>query len=407
MKKIKVILVIVLSIGLLVACEKILTRLPEDDSILDGPLEGLNSQEKGQFLRGDVAFNDEIFTPENGLGPVFVGTSCGSCHKGDGKGHPFSTLTRFGQADTTISNQLMTLGGPQLQNRAIPGVFPEQLPPGIPFSRFTPPANTGLGLLGALTDAQILSNSDPNDIDGDGISGRPNYIIPPSFFQPQPFHIDRNGKYIGRFGKKAVAIDLLQQTVNAYLQDIGITSDFEMNEPLVYNGTNPQPDNVPDPEISRSTVNNVVFYLRTLKEPIQRNINNPDVLAGKKLFSNIACGKCHTPEFTTPQSDIGALSNKKFFPYSDLLLHDMGPGLDDGFTEGIAKTSEWRTPPLWGIGLSKNSQGGQLFLLHDGRAKSMNEAILLHGGEAKQSRSAYSQLNDIDKKNIIKFLESL
>lgn len=407
MKKFKVLSAIFLSIVLFLSCEKILTKLPSDDSVLDGALEGLSPQEQGQFLQGDVAFNDEIFTPENGLGPFFVATSCGSCHLGDGKGHPFSTLTRFGQADTTISNQLMTLGGPQLQNRAIPGILPEQLPPGLPFSRFTPPANTGLGLLAALTDAQILSNSDPNDINGDGISGRPNYIIPPPYFQPQGYHIDRNGKYIGRFGKKAVTIDLLQQTVNAYLQDMGITSELEMNEPLIFNGTNPTPDNVPDPEVPRSTINNVVFYLRTLKEPIQRNANNPDVVAGKKVFTNITCGKCHTPEFTTPQSDIKALSNKKFFPYSDLLLHDMGPGLDDGFTEGIATTSEWRTPPLWGIGLSKNSQGGRLFLLHDGRAGSLNEAILLHGGEAKKSRDNYSQLNDTDKKNILKFLESL
>jgi CxxC motif-containing protein (DUF1111 family) len=390
----------------LAACQKIFTTPPADDQILDGPVEGLTTEQNAQFLAGDKAFNDEIFTAEKGLGPFFVATSCGSCHAGDGKGHPFSTLTRFGQSDT-FGNIYMHNGGPQLQPRCLPGYIAEVLPSGCASARFTPPANTGLGFLAALTDDQILANADPHDENGDGISGVPNYIQPPHYFQPQNIHHPLNGRYIGRFGKKAAAITLLHQTVNAYVQDMGITSEYAMDEPGIYNGTSPSPDEVPDPEVAGSTVRNVVFYLRTLKAPIQRNTSDAQVQAGNQLFNNLNCNGCHKPEFTTGTSDIAALSNKKFFPYTDLLLHDMGSGLDDGYTEGIAQASEWRTPALWGLGLSKNSQGGQYFLMHDGRAHSIEEAILIHGGEALRSRNAYQALSQSDKDALMNFLESL
>ncbi len=386
-----------------VTCEKFLPDAPEEYELLDGPVEGLNSEENTKFLAGDVAFNDEIFTAQTGLGPNFVATSCGSCHAGDGKGHPFTTLTRFGQSDST-GNQFMAYGAPQLQNRAIPGYAPETIPAGATSSKFTPPANTGLGFLAALTDAQILTNADPNDLNGDGISGVPNYISAPFYFSPQNFHQLINGKYIGRFGKKAAAIDLLHQTVNAYNQDMGITSDFAPTEPGV-NGVGVYPS--ADPEVSINTIMNVVFYLRTLKAPIQRDQTNENVLAGKQIFTDLKCAACHMPEWTTGQSDIAALSYKTFYPYTDLLLHDMGPGLDDGYTEGSALTSEWRTPPLWGLGLSKNSQGGSYYLMHDGRATTMEQAILLHGGEALQSKTMYEVLSDSEKQKLIQFLESL
>lgn len=403
MRKLAILLLI---ISFAVSCKKIFPSAPADEEILDGPVEGLTAEQQAQFLAGDVAFNDDVFTAATGLGPYFVSTSCGSCHAGDGKGHPFTTLTRFGQADIN-GNTYMLNGGPQLQNRAIPGHTPEQLPVGAPFSKFTPPANTGLGFLGALTDEQIASQADPNDADGDGISGIPNYIEPPAYFNAQWYHKPVNGKYIGRFGKKAGAINLLQQTVNAYNQDMGITSEFSMNEPSIYNGTVESPDNVPDPEIASSTIQNVVFYLRALKAPVQRNAQDGNVAAGKALFISIGCAKCHTPEWTTPQSDVAALSHKTFAPYTDMLMHDMGPGLDDGYTEGIAKTSEWKTPPLWGIGLSKNSQGGQYFLMHDGRAHTIQDAIALHGGEAEAIKNKYLQLGEDDKGKLLKFLESL
>ena len=397
-KQLPVIVVFLVFLTSFISCDKLLPYAPADDEILDGPIEGLTPEQRRIFLRGDVAFNDEIFSVNTGLGPRFVATSCGSCHAGDGKGHLFTTLTRFGQSDT-LANGFLHLGGPQLQERALPGFQPEQIPAGAAFSKFTPPANTGLGLLEAITDATILALADEKDADGDGISGRPNWINIPSYSLLRPGTVERNGKYIGRFGKKAAVYDLLQQTANAYNQDMGINSTYEAYS--TYNGLEV------DPEISNQTVLDVVFYLQTLKAPIQRNQNDADVMAGKQLFVNISCGKCHTPQLQTGYSSIAALSNKIIFPYTALLLHDMGPDLNDGYTEGTALPAEWRTPPLWGLGLSKNSQGGQVFLMHDGRAKSIEEAILLHGGEASQSKINFQELSSADKVRIIRFLESL
>ena len=277
--------------------------------------------------------------------------------------------------------------------------MPEQVPAGATFSKFTPPANTGLGFIELVSDADILAMADPTDANNDGISGVPNYEYLPSFVQPFQNAIPRNGKYIHRFGKKASAYNLLHQTVNAYNQDIGITSTFNPKD--VYSGNNI------DPEVSDLTVHNVVFYLQTLKAPIQRTQNDAEVLQGKNLFTQIKCGSCHKPQLQTAFSNVSALSNKTFFPFTDLLLHDMGNSLDDGYTEGSAKTFEWRTPPLWGLGLSPNSQGGQYFLMHDGRAKSIEEAIQMHGGEALQSKNNFTQLSPSERNALIKFLKSL
>ena len=286
-----------------------------------------------------------------------------------------------------------------MQNRAIPGFQPEKIPAGATFSNFTPPANTGLGFFEAISDASIMALADANDADGDGISGRPNWINITQYSQIRPGTIIRNGKYIGRFGKKASVYDLLQQTANAYSQDMGVNSTYEHYSTY---------DNQEiDPEISNQKVLDVVFYLKTLKAPIQRDQNNADVIAGKQVFLNISCGKCHTPQLQTGPSNIAALANKSFAPYTDFLLHDMGPALDDKYTEGTAMTPEWRTPALWGLGLSKNSQGGGYHLLHDGRAKTIDQAILTHGGEAEQSKNKFQQLPSNEKAKLIKFLESL
>lgn len=390
--------VLILLLSAIVACNKIMPGSPEDHDILDGPVDGLNFEEGRRFLAGDIAFNDEVFTSETGLGPVFVATSCGSCHAGDGKGHPFTTLTRFGQRDS-MGNQFLHLGGPQLQNRSLPGFQPELLPVGATFSRFTPPANTGLGFLEAVSDEDILAMSDPDDSDGDGISGVPNWKLLPSFIDPPPGSVSNNGKYIHRFGKKAAAFNLLHQTVNAYNQDIGITSTF--NPIDVYSG-------LPiDPEVSDLTIRNVVFYLQTLKAPVPRNQDDPQVMLGKTLFTQAGCGDCHRPSLQTGNSPVSALSNKTIFPYTDMLLHDMGPGLNDGYTEGSATSPEWRTPALWGIGLSPRSQGGSFFLMHDGRASSLEEAIMMHGGEAQQSRENFRTMMPSEKAALIRFLNSL
>ncbi len=390
-------------IGLMVAavvisCSKLEPGARDNDSLLDGPVDGLTNAQSARFLAGDIAFNDEVFTEGTGLGSIFVATSCGSCHAGDGKGHPFTTLTRFGQTDST-GNKFLHMGGPQLQDRALPGYTPETIPLGATFSKFLPPANTGLGFIELVSDEDILAMSDPNDINGDGIKGVPNWNALPSFITPGPNAATRNGKYITRFGKKASAFNLLHQTVNAYNQDIGITSLYSSKD--VYSGLET------DPEISTSTLNNVVFYLQALKAPIQRNQNDADVIVGKQLFITTNCSGCHKTELKTGYSPIEALSYKTFAPYTDLLVHDMGPGLDDGYTEGTAKTSEWRTPPLWGLGLSPNSQGGSYFLLHDGRAKSIEEAIQLHGGEATNAKNNFNALTSTEKQQLIKFLKSL
>ena len=395
MKKLLVISVLIFTV---VACKKMFPGTPANEDVLDGPVDGLTNEQNAAFLRGDIAFNDEIFTPATGLGPLFVATSCGSCHPGDGKGHPFTTLTRFGQYDGT-GNQYKHLGGPQLQNRAIPGFTPEQLPPNVGYSKLTPPANTGLGFLDAVTDEEILAFADPDDADGDGVRGVPNWVEMKDYLFARAGTIEQNEKYIGRFGKKGAAYDLHQQTSQAYNEDIGITSSYEAYD--THSGV------TIDPEISDQVVQDVVFYLKTLKAPIPRNINDGEILAGKALFNEAGCAKCHRPSMTTGPSSIAALSNKTFYPYTDLLLHDMGPGLDDGYTEGSAKTSEWKTPALWGLGLSKSSQGGQHYLLHDGRAGSIEQAILLHGGEGQSSSDHYQSFSELEKGNLIQFLESL
>jgi CxxC motif-containing protein (DUF1111 family) len=382
---------------LLAACEEFQPKAPQEYELLDGPVSGLTETENLQFLRGDVAFNDVVFTPATGLGPLFVANSCGSCHPGDGKGHPFTTLTRFGQTNET-GNQYLNAGGPQLQHRAIPGYKAEQIPAGTTYSNFTPPAVTGLGFLDAVSDEDILAWADPDDANGDGIRGVPNWIEVKGYATLRPNSISQNGKYIGRFGKKGAVYDLLQQTATAYNEDIGITSTYEPID--TYLGVEY------DPEVSNQTIQDVVFYLKTLKAPVPRK-ENAEILFGKEIFSTIGCARCHRPEMKTGASPIAALSNKTFYPYTDLLLHDMGPSLDDGYTEGSAKTYEWRTPPLWGLGLSKNSQGGQYFLMHDGRARSIEQAIQMHGGEGMQSGESFESLTGEDKRKLIKFLESL
>lgn len=397
-KSLKYLIPLTVFLLILIACSKFEPKAPADNTLLDGPVEGLTTAQTAKFVAGDIAFNDEIFTASKGLGPIFVATSCGGCHAGDGKGTPFTTLTRFGQSDST-GNQFLHQGGPQWQQRALPGFAPEVIPLGAPFSKFTPPANSGLGFIELVSDADILAMSDPYDIDGDGISGVPNWNVIPHYVTIAPHSLPQGDKYIGRFGKKGATYDLLHQTVNAYNQDMGITSSF--NPIDVYTGKSI------DPEVSDKTIRDVVAYLQMLKAPIPRNQDHEKVQMGKQIFMQSHCGKCHMPQLKTGDSPIASLRFKTFFPYTDLLLHDMGPALDDGYTEGSAKTYEWRTPALWGLGLSPASQGGKYFLMHDGRANSIAEAIEMHGGEALPSKQQYQQLSPLEKEALIQFLESL
>ena len=267
------------------------------------------------------------------------------------------------------------------------------------------PIVVGLGLIEAIADQTLLSRADPNDADGDGISGRANLITAPEFLGLPAGQY--NGKYLGRFGRKAGAITLLQQTANAYHQDMGITSDFipEENFNPLAGGRGGDP--IPDPEISAATVNDVVFYLQTLRPPMRRNENDAQVLRGEQLFNSIKCSSCHVPTMMTGPHPVAALSSRPAYLYSDLLLHDMGPDLADNFIEGEATGSEWRTTPLWGLGIVENVLGGTPFYLHDGRTSDLRVVIELHKGEANASRLAFQQLSTSDQEALFRFLKSL
>lgn len=381
-----------------------LPKAPKADEVMDATVEGLTNDQNKLFLLGAEEF-DEVYTKETGLGPIFVATSCGGCHAGDNKGHPFTALTRFGQTDST-GNKFLAFGAPQIQHRAVPGFTGEKLPAGATSSKFIAPIASGVGFLELVSDQDIILMSDPNDSNGDGISGVPNWNTIPSWVEPFANAITQNGKYICRFGRKASTYNLHQQTAGAFNNDMGITSSYLPNNPFNYlDGTDPAAGG--EAEISDNGINATVFYLQVLQAPIQRDQTNAEVIRGKEVFIQIGCEKCHKQTLKTGHSEIAALSKKEFHPYTDLLLHDMGAELNDNYTEGSATVTEWRTTPLWGVGLSSSSQGGTMYLLHDGRATSFDGAIQLHGGEGAGSRSAFNALSDSDKNALIKFLGSL
>src|SRR5699024_8691146 len=373
---------------------------PPDNEFLDEPMDGLTKEQLNRHLKGDSEF-DRHFTAQEGVGPIFVVQSCDKCHPGEGKGHPEISFQRFGkmQEDGTFSF-LRERGGPQQQTRAIPGYEPEVVPDeATGVSRFLPPVIVGLGLLEAVDDTTIWNLAEAQKVANNDISGRPNLIAPEDFLAPvnsveqlfrnapqTRFQPNNNGKYLGRFGRKASIITLRHQTVTAFHEDMGLTTHLLPEDPqnkmVADDGAH---DEVDDPEISTAIVSNIVLYLKTLRPPQRRHPDAPDVKAGELLFEEAGCASCHTPTLKTGKSSIAALDQKEFHPYTDLLLHDMGPELDDGYTEGRAKTSEWRTTPLWGLGLSTPFQGDQPYYLHDGRAQTLREAIEYHGGEAAAS----------------------
>jgi CxxC motif-containing protein (DUF1111 family) len=400
-------------------CDLVLPDTPDPQEILEGPLDGLTGPQRAAFLAGDAEFG-RVFSSADGLGPIFIAASCASCHVGDGKGHPVFNLTRFGRMVNGGFDPMRAEGGPQLQHRAILTYLAEVVPPGATgVAQFTAPSVTGLGFLEAVDDATLLALADPADADGDGISGRVQLVGPSDLlaevsrlellFDPgEPRrHLLIEGRFIGRFGKKASAINLLHQTVTAYREDMGLTTDLILQDPINPQVGNFTGDQVGDPEVPSRTVSNVVFYLKTLRAPPRRNPDAPEVKSGEALFGRLRCSGCHIPALTTGPSRIAALDRKVFHPYTDLLLHDMGPELDDHYTEGVALPSEWRTAPLWGIGLAERSQGGQPYYLHDGRARSLRAAIELHGGEAAASRDGFRRLSPAEQEALLAFLRSL
>ena len=384
-----------------VGCDRILTDRPSAGDDFESPLEGMPHDLNAVFALGDENF-ERAFTVSEGLGPIFNNTGCESCHPADGRGTPRLGFVRFSLG----GGPALDLGGPQHQDKAIPGVPREEVPAGVERTFRMPPPVFGMGLIEAIPVRTILSRADPDDSDGDGISGRPNMVRAPGYVPAS--HVGGGpGSQLGRFSRKAQVSSLLQQVAEAYHQDIGITSDFIPVE-------NPHPqvggvaigDEVADPEIPAATVLQTVMYVRQLRPPRRGRIT-PRVEAGQALFSDIGCASCHVPTLRTGPSSIPQLSGVEVNLYSDLLLHDMGPELADDRPDGDATGREWRTAPLWGLRLADGFLNGRAFYLHDGRTSDLAEAVLFHGGEGAAARNRFSRLSARDRGALLAFLQSL
>ena len=390
-----------LALASVVGCGDLATEAAPDGDAFDTALPGLTADELAAFVRGDAEF-ERRFAPSTGLGPIFNNVSCASCHSADGRGRLANSLQRIGTSD---DDMLRAVGGPQIQDRAIPGAEAERAPTGVAVSLRLPPPVFGVGLIDAIPEAAILAHADADDRDGDGISGRPNWVRPSDYAPDAPSNAA--GQRVGRFGRKAQTATLLEQTVEAYHQDMGITSDFRPREN--HNPLSSVPadaaDRVADPEIPPATVLAVVHYLRTLAPPYVGG-DSEQRREGKTLFASVECVRCHVSTLITGPNPVAALSNKPVELYSDLLLHDMGDALADNRPDGGATGREWRTTPLWGLRLMRQFLDGQAFLLHDGRARTIEDAVLLHGGEAKPSRDAFAALTPSQRRALVDFVES-
>lgn len=390
------------SVAVPISCADLLTSAPDAGEVFDAPIEGLSSTELQAFLRGDAEFSRR-FSASSGLGPIFNNVSCASCHSGDGRGRLENALRRIGTAQ---DGYLASWGGPQIQDKAIAGAHPETVPTRFAVSVRLPPPVFGVGLIEAIPESAILANADSADVDHDGISGRPNWVYAAEYV---PHSTPGAGAQlrVGRFGRKAQTSNLVEQTVGAYLQDMGITSDFLPNEVTnpYYHAQTLAADHVPDPEIQASTVQSVVHYIRTLAPP-RAAAEAGAVAEGRTYFERIGCARCHVPSFSTGTSVVAALSGQRVELYSDLLLHDMGDELADDRPDGQATGSEWKTPPLWGLRLMRTFLNGDAFLLHDGRARTVDEAIRLHGGEGLAARNAYVALPAEQRAAVLKFVET-
>jgi CxxC motif-containing protein (DUF1111 family) len=255
----------------------------------------------------------------------------------------------------------------------------------------------GLGLLEEIPESTILDYADPNDANNDGISGRANYV-----YNPYTQHME-----LGRFGKKANTSTIQVQVATAFQQDMGLTSYVQPKE-SVYGQD--QFHNVPDGggyDLPDSVVDAVAFYVKSLAVPARRNVADANVKHGELIFKQINCAGCHIPTmYTGVYTQIPAISNQRIHAYTDLLVHDMGSGLADNRPDNMATGMEWRTQPLWGIGMFEKAAGRQYYL-HDGRAQTTTEAILWHGGEAQTSKDKFVQLSKSDRNDLIAFLKSL
>ncbi|MCW3125297.1 MAG: thiol oxidoreductase [Bacteroidetes bacterium] len=402
---------------------------------------GLDAGESQLHDLGDSKFDATFVTapaPVNsGLGPLYNNVSCSGCHHNDGNGVPTA-----GDAHSSLLMRISmpgidSHGGPvpvpgyglQIEDKATLGKLPEAkvditysyqtysfpdgetyelrrptyslsslyapLPGGYMLSARVPLPVFGLGLLESIPESAILANSDPNDADGDGISGKPNYAWDPV----------SQTTMLGRFGWKASVPTIINQIAGAASADMGVTTRIQ---PVETSFGQPQYDGLNDEnEMPDSILTALDFYIHTLAVPARRDVTEAQVVQGKKIFTQAKCIRCHVETMTTA-TDVAfpVISNQRIHPYTDLLLHNMGPDLADNRPDFEATGQEWRTPPLWGVGLYERVSYPAHFL-NDGRARTLIEAIMWHGGEAFQAKDYVSHLGKADRDALIAFLKSL
>lgn len=430
--------------------------------LFKSPSANMGFDRKMAFLLGEALFEKLwVSSPSStkasdGVGPLYNARSCARCHPNAGRGHPpengdDTTTSMFLRLSIPSDNlvfeiegYLATLPDPvygqQLQDISVGGLLPEgklsvsyqeheivfvdgetaslraptyavrdlgygPLHPDVMMSPRVAPQMIGLGLLEAIPTRDILANADPEDTDNDGISGRAQIIPSPEYGAPM----------LGRFGLKAGAATVYQQSSGAFHADIGISTPLfpagygECTVAQTECRTAPDGNSAVngDLEIPADGMNAVSFYAENLAVPARPDTGDASVLRGKKLFYEVGCSACHQPKFVTNRlPDRPEHSFQLIWPYTDLLLHDMGAGLADHRPEGRASGTEWRTAPLWGIGRTKQVSGHSYFL-HDGRARTLLEAVLWHGGEAETAKYKVTQMPKSERDALIKFLESL
>lgn len=406
------------------------------------PADNLSGSDLNKHLDGDVQFEQAFVTApatvNEGIGPIFNNTSCIACHPKDGRA-PFpddiNSLSGFFLRSSLPG--VAENGGPvpvpnfglQIQNQAIFGSQPEakfqvnyttifetfadgtsvtlqkpnynlidlyvSVPSSILLSPRLAPPVFGLGLLEAISESDILLYEDVNDSDSDGISGKANYV----------YDAISGTTQLGRFGWKANTATILEQCAGAYLGDMGITS-YLFPQETGYGQTNGSDGLGDDPEITEEILEQVAFYCQTLAVPAPRDYEEDTVRRGAQIFEDIQCASCHVPSMSTDSNSISAISNQTIYAYTDMLLHDMGDDLADNRPDFLASGNEWKTRPLWGIGLTQVVNGHTDFL-HDGRAKNITEAILWHGGEALNSKNDFKALSAEERSDLLEFINSL
>ncbi len=422
-----------------------LTVFDESSGAFGHPFAGLSFRDGQVHGIGDKMFEVPFVTAPAplyaGLGPVYNSRSCISCHIADGRGRPPAPGEQMQSMLFKVSlDGTDQFGAPigvpgfggQLQDKGVAGARPEgsvsisysdiavKLADGT-LINLRKPTNTivnayipfpaaahlsprvanpvvGLGLLDAIEEGSILANEDPADRDKDGISGRANYVYD---------YRNKRAGVLGRFGWKAATSDVKTQTAKALNQDMGITTSLFQHKSAFGQEQMKAIVEGPSYDLNDTLWQALSFYASTLAVPARRNVNDPEVRKGQYIFRQALCINCHSDKHITRTNMVfPAVSAQVIRPYTDLLLHDMGVDLADGFSEFGADGNEWRTPALWGLGLTQRVSG-HTFLLHDGRARNITEAILWHGGEARESRDRFARLTKADREALLKFLNTL